>query len=140
MGILSPIKHNKKIIPKYLKEYGFKKISWGRPDGYYKNGSCKWNKEHMCWEYVKSNINDYYNITIYFYPKNFNAFVNLSKLCISNSGDNINYPSEKFVVIIDDCFGYTKYINQFDAIYYEDIECVLTLAEYELEKILKSNK
>ena len=75
MGILStPFK---KVTHTILKENCFTKIGWGSPDGHFKNGNARWNKEHTCYEYYYEDRDHYglYVGLIYYYPEYFTGYV-----------------------------------------------------------------
>lgn len=75
MGILS--KPFRKVTHTTLKEHNFSKIGWGAPNGHFKNGKARWNKDHTCYEYYYEDRDHYglYVGLIYYFPKCFKGYV-----------------------------------------------------------------
>lgn len=81
MGIGTILTTNKKITVSKLRELGFTKISWGAPDviDYGESGrkgrTCKWNKNHKCWELFDNFTDDYWKGDIIYFPPRFDGYV-----------------------------------------------------------------
>ena len=130
MGLLSRNTQSiQKINAKYLKETGFFQIPWGSPDGRYKNGKCKWNKEHICWEYFNDD-DGYYRIIIYYYPKGFTSYVT----SFSYNGED---PAGNVLCAIENGCGDEVFLLKQAAEYVGDIDAVIAIAETEVKKLNK---
>ena len=130
MGLLSRNTQSiQKINAEYLKETGFCKIPWGSPDGRYKNGKCKWNKEHICWEYFNDD-DGYHKIIIYYFPKGFTSYVTP----FNYNGED---PAGNVLCAIENGCGDEVFLLKQTAEYIGDIDAVIAIAEKE---IVKRNK
>ena len=72
MSILT-INFDKPCTHTNLIEAGFIKEGWGTPDGRFKNGKCRWNKDH--WFYSKYIDDGIYTGVIWYFPKQFKGYV-----------------------------------------------------------------
>lgn len=130
MGLLSRNTQSiQKINAAYLKETGFYQIPWGTPDGRYKNGKCKWNKEHICWEYFNDD-DGYYKILIYYYPKGFASYVTP----FSYHGED---PAGNILCAIENGCGDEAFLLKQPVEYVGDIDAVIAIAEKEVKKLNK---
>ena len=128
MGLLSRNTQSiQKINAKYLKETGFFQIPWGSPDGRYKNGKCKWNKEHICWEYFNDD-DGYYRIIIYYYPKGFTSYVT----SFSHHGED---PAGNVLCTIESPDGFEQFILKQRVEYIGDIDAVIATVQQEIDKL-----
>lgn len=130
MGLLSKNTQSiQKINSKYLKETGFYQIPWGSPDGQYKNGKYKWDKEHICWEYFNGD-DCYYKIIINYFPKGFTSYVTP----FSYHGED---PAGNVLCAIESPDGFEHFILKQAAEYIGDIDAVIAIAEKEVVKLNK---
>ena len=130
MGLLSRNTQSiQKINTAYLKETGFYQIPWGSPDGKYKNGKYKWNKEHICWEYF-NDVDGYYKIIIYYFPEGFTSYVTL----FSYNGED---PAGNVLCAIENGCGDEVFLLTQAAEYVGDIDAVIAIAEKEVVKLNK---
>lgn len=130
MGLLSRNTQSiQKINTAYLKETGFHQIPWGSPDGRYKNGKCKWNKEHICWEYFNDD-DGYHRIIIYYFPEGFTSYVTP----FSYNGED---PAGNVLCAIENGCGDEVFLLKQAAEYIGDIDAVIAIAEKE---VVKRNK
>ena len=130
MGLLSRNTQSiQKINTKYLKETGFHQIPWGSPDGKYKNGKYKWNKEHICWEYFNDD-DGYHKIIIYYFPEGFTSYVTP----FSYNGED---PAGNVLCAIENGCGDEVFLLKQAAEYIGDIDAVIAIAEKE---VVKRNK
>lgn len=130
MGLLSRNTQSiQKINTKYLKEAGFVQIPWGSPDGRYKNGKCKWNNEHICWECINDS-DDYYNIIINYFPKGFTSYVTP----FNYFGED---PAGNVLCAIENGCGDELFLLKQSVEYVGDIDAVIAIAEAEVKKLNK---
>jgi hypothetical protein len=130
MGLLSRNTQSiQKINTKYLKETGFYKIPWGSPDGKYKNGKYKWNKEHICWEYFNDD-DDYYKIIINYFPKGFTSYVTPFSYHCEDPAGNV-------LCAIENGCGDEVFLLKQPVEYVGDIDAVIAIAEKEVVKLNK---
>lgn len=130
MGLLSRNTQSiQKINTAYLKESGFHQIPWGSPDGKYKNGKYKWNKEHICWEYFNDD-DGYHRIIIYYFPEGFTSYVTP----FSYNGED---PAGNVLCAIENGCGDEVFLLKQAAEYIGDIDAVIAIAEKE---VVKRNK
>lgn len=79
MSILSiDIDNDLPINDENLKEFGFYKSGWGKPDsrittGKYRGEGAKWNEEHMFWQYNERLDRNVFAVMWYF-PKCFTGY------------------------------------------------------------------
>lgn len=79
MGLLDySLDNDLPINDKNLKEFGFYKSGWGKPDscittGKHRGEGAKWNEEHMFWQYNERLDRNVFAVMWYF-PKNFEGY------------------------------------------------------------------
>lgn len=81
----------------------FVKVPWGSPDGRYKNGKLKWNKEKMCYELTISE-SIYLGQLVYF-PEGFNSMV------LPNGRYILKEPENKGYLSIDSADNWHKVVE-----------------------------
>ena len=130
MGLLSKnTQAIQKINTKYLKETGFYQIPWGSPDGRCKNGKCKWNKEHICWEYFNDD-DGYYKIIINYFPNGFTSYVTPFSYHCEDPAGNV-------LCAIENGCGDEVFLLKQPVEYVGDIDAVIAIAEKEVVKLNK---
>ena len=134
MGLLS--KPFQKITHINLLQAGFTKIPWGAPDGRYKNGNAKWNKEHTCYEYYYEDRDHYglYVGLIYYYPKGFDGYVAPFQGNFKNNG-NPKHPAGYAYICVDNSSDDWEKIIKID--YLEDIDLAKAVLEKRIEYLNK---
>ena len=131
MGILStPFK---KVTHTTLKDNGFNKIPWGSPDGRFKNGNPKWNKEHTCYEYYYEDRDHYglYVGLIYYYPEHFTGYVTPFQ---GNWKDPKEPAGYAYIVVDNDNSDWEKIIK---IDYVEDLELAKTMLKNRIKYLNK---
>lgn len=129
-SILSPLS-NKKVTPKFLKESGFDKISWGSPikvTTIKEKGKTKrkldFGKCQYCWEWFDDEqvIDDYWKVLIYYYPKGFDAYVTP----FQGNWENPMHPENYAMITIDN--RYDDWCEKVHIETEDDIKAVFAIA------------